>query len=151
MQFQALPSSNTCFFTKPFKTNAISWFLIPRSTPKRPKTGPRRIQEGLQSLLVSCWNLYSVFDCFGLNCGPFWEAFWASTSVPNRTPFLLLKLHRGNKRPRDRPKITPRWPKTTLFLPKSVFSDVMQKQMGKTTFFAPPTGPISPQDGPKTT
>ena len=34
------------------KTHDFLCFLAPRSTPKRPKTGPRSFQEGLESLLV---------------------------------------------------------------------------------------------------
>ena len=85
--------------------------------PKRPKTVPRRIQEGLQSLLASCWFLHSILVRFGLHFAPLLARFWAPKSAANRSRFFL-KLHCSNipsktaykrrqecpKRPQNRPK-----------------------------------------------
>ena len=70
------------------KTLKIHWFVLicqPQMDPKRPKTGPKPIQDGPQSSNLSCWILASTLDRFGLRFGSILGAFRAPRSVQNRT------------------------------------------------------------------
>ena len=67
------------------KTIGFWWLLTPRCTPKWPKTGTRRSQEGSTKILRSCSVLWSIWHRFGLRFDAILEPCWLSKSIPDRS------------------------------------------------------------------
>ena len=95
------------------KTNEKSIFLTPRGDPKRPKSFPRRSQDGLEELLFRCLILSSILIRFGSHFGailaPFWLPFgtlWGAKIGPNSDSNLKIAPRGPKRRPRG-PKRLP--------------------------------------------
>ena len=86
----------------------------PRWTPKRPKTGPRWIQEGLECLLFVMLNFVPEF-------GPLWAPFWSllgSLLGPQIGPKSGPKSNKNQTRPTYPHETAPRGSKSTPRGPK---------------------------------
>ena len=108
-------------------TNDCLWLLVPRSTPKRPKTDPRRLQEGLESLLVWCWILCSMLVQLGLHLVTLLTIKIDPKSIPKSIKKWLGAIYPHRILPRG-PKTAPRCPKTSLLLgpPQEAFKTVLE-------------------------
>ena len=130
--------------------------MTPRSTPKRPKMAPRRVQEASKNDHFLCCFLPSILDRFGIHFGSILGAF-GSQDRSKIAPKIVKNISCGNIPPKDRskrpqdpprgPKIAPRGPSSESPPPRTTEKSPWVV-LGDFGVVLEPAGPGGPRHSP---